>query len=217
MKTIIALTGVKTSGKSTAFNFVKEAYPEVREIQLAKRLKDACSDVLGIERDAFDNPAKKEVALETPVYLDQAKVESLIRYFGFEPDYDKHVRAHVGTVLETPRRAAQYVGTEILRAVDPDVHCKGSVLGLPEDGLFVVTDMRFLNEYDFFAKNYKFEFFPFYIQSDRAEFNATDMHPSERQVLEVAKLCKKLPNNGSMEDLKAMVLEEISSVMEPHG
>jgi hypothetical protein len=213
MKTIIALTGVKTSGKTTAFNFLKELYPNFVEIQLAKKLKDECARVFGIERALFDDPARKESALEMPVFLDRKNVEKVIESYGQTPDYDKHVRQHVGVVLESPRRVAQYIGTEVLRTLDPDIHCIGATMDLPANGCFVVTDMRFLNEYAFFQNNYKSEFFPFYVQSDRAEFAANDPHPSEREVREVAKLCKKVTNNGNLNEFKEKIETIVSGIM----
>lgn len=214
MKKILAFTGVKFSGKTTAFNIIKEEVPNVIEIQLAKKLKDECAKAFKIDRPLFDDPKLKEVALETPIYLDVANISELIRAYGVEPDFDQHVRPHIGMVLESPRRVAQYIGTEVLRTVNSDIHCLGAVMNLPEDGVFVVTDMRFPNEYEFFKKNYSESFHPFYVQNNKAEFNGSqDMHPSERQVLETAKNCKKVPNNDSIADFKVRVLEEIRKVL----
>jgi hypothetical protein len=212
MKTIVALTGVKTSGKTTAFNFIKEAYPDVVEIQIARKLKDVCASVFGVDRALFDDPARKEVELETPVYLTRKNIEAAIEAYGKVSDYDRHVRPHVGKVLESPRRLAQYIGTEVLRNVDLDIHCIGAVMDLPEDGFFVVTDMRFLSEFDFFKNNFAAEFFPYYIQSNRAEETATDPHPSEREVREVAKKCKPVPNNGGMAEFRLRILDEVESL-----
>lgn len=214
MRTIMALTGVKTSGKTTAFNFVKEAYPDVWEIQLARKLKDECSRVFGVERVLFDDPARKEVELETPVYLNRKNVEAVIESYGKVPDYDKHVRPHVGKVLESPRRLAQYIGTEVLRNVDTDIHCIGATMDLPTEGLFVVTDMRFVSEFDFFKNNFAAEFFPFYVQNNRAEETATDPHPSEREVRDVAKRCKAIHNNGSMAEFRVKILNEVNDLYE---
>ena len=218
MRTIIGLTGVKTSGKSTAFNLLKEQIPGLIEIQLAKKLKDVCASVLGIERDSFDNPDKKEVLLDTPIYLDRRNVTEMIEAFGFKVEdgraYDALVRPHIGTVLESPRRVAQYVGTEVLRALDEGIHCIGATMGLPENGIFVVTDMRFTNEFDYFKKNYSENFYPFHIQSNRAEAaGAGEMHPSERQVLETAKKCKRIENNGTIQELKGKLLIELEDLL----
>lgn len=210
MRTIIALAGLKTSGKTTAFNIIGEIFEgKVIEIQLAKKLKDVCASVLNVERSLFDDPARKEVNLEDPVYLDGKAVTAMIEAYGITPDYDKHVRPHVGTVLESPRRIAQYVGTEILRNVSEDIHCIGATMNLPEDGTFVLTDMRFPNEFNFFNEKYGANFYPYYIQSNRAEFGAKDMHPSEALVMVTAKNCKKIENNGTIQELKNVLIKEL--------
>lgn len=212
MKTVIGLCGLKTSGKSTAFEAIKEAFPEVREIQLAKRLKDACSECLGIPRTHFDDQAYKEKLMEDPVYLDQHNLKDIFAFFGHtEVNYDKFIRPHMGTVLDSPRKAAQYVGTEVLRAIDPQIHCNGAVMDLPESGLFVVTDMRFPNEYSFF-KGYECDFYPMYIQNNRAEAMSKDAHPSERLVLETAKNCEYISNNDSLMEFQRKIVEKVKLI-----
>lgn len=210
MRTIIGLTGVKGSGKTTSFGILKTILPELQEITLANRLKQASAEVFGIPRLDFDDPKVKEKELETPVRFDTPSVEALIRHFGVEPDFEKHVRPHLGKVLHTPRQIAQYVGTEVLRNVDEQIHCKGSVLGLPESGLFVVTDMRFWNEYHFFALNPEVKFVPVYIANRTAEAKASgDTHVSEKYVLEIAKECYQVDNNGDFQNLT----EELNRIL----
>jgi hypothetical protein len=208
----IAFTGVKGSGKTTASGFLKELVPDMQEVTLAKRLKDASSVVLGIPRDDFDNPAVKEKELATPVYLDEKNVAALFDFFKVTPDYDKHIRPHISKVLHSPRRVAQYVGTEVLRNFDEDIHCTGAVIDVTEGGIYVVTDMRFTGEYDFFKTRYGTNFYPYYIQNGLAE-KKVDNHPSEMQVFEVAKKCVKLDNNGTLEDLRNRVSQVYQEVM----
>ena len=210
MKILIGLCGVKFSGKTTAFNIIKDLYPQVQEIQLAKKLKDECSRIFKVKRELFDDSQLKEVPLEMPIYLTAEAVTEMVEAFGIKVDYDTHVRKHVGMILESPRRIAQYAGTEILRACGEDIHCIGATMNLPHEGVFVITDMRFPNEFDFFTSQYADIFVPFHIQSNRAEAGgAQDMHPSERMVLETAKRCKKIDNNGSLADLKARLEKEL--------
>lgn len=203
MRTIIGLTGAKGAGKSTSFGLLMEMIPGLQEITLANRLKNASSEALGIPRDDFDNPKVKEKELDTPVCFTQEQVRAIIQYFGETPDFDRHVRQHIGKILHTPRQVAQYVGTEVLRNVDEQIHCKGSVLGLPETGIFVVTDMRFWNEYHFFAENPEVRFIPVYIANSVAESKAAlDSHVSEKYVLEIARKCEQIDNNGSFQALR---------------
>lgn len=218
MRLFIGFTGVKQAGKTTAFNFLKEKYPTIREIPLAGRLKDTCAKVFDIPRNWFDDQDKKEAELEHPIYLNTERIEDLITTFGFTPQFDAHVRPHIGQVLDTPRRIAQYVGTDILRAVDSNVHCKGAMMDLPQDGVFVVTDMRFPDEYSFFQDNYGDAFYPFYIANLRAEANAKgDPHPSERYILEIAKKCVTIDNNGSLESLNNAIIQYFNEILNTNG
>lgn len=201
---IMAFTGVKGSGKSTASSFLTEVNSDLREITLAKRLKDASSIALKIDRNSFDDPAVKEKELDTPVYLDDKKVKQIFDIFKLSPDFDTYIRPHIGVILHSPRRAAQYVGTEILRAYDEDIHCKGAVLDIEAGRSYVVTDLRFPGEYQFFKNRFGENFHPYYVQNIQAE-KKIDNHPSERQVFEVAKLCPKLENNGTLEDFRIKV------------
>jgi len=214
MQVFIGFTGVKQAGKTTAFEFIKAKYPQVVEIPLASRLKDVCAEVFEIPRNYFDDQAFKEVELDQPAYLTSERVEALIIKFGFTPDFDAHIRSHIGVVLGTPRKIAQYVGTEILRNVDTNVHCRGCVMDLPQDGIFIVPDMRFPNEYSFFADTYGANFFPFYIANIKAEANAgMDPHPSEKYVLDIAKNCTKIDNNNNLESLNKLIVEAFEQIL----
>lgn len=218
MRTIIAFTGVKSAGKTTAFEYIKQANPNVIEVALADKLKNACAKVFNIPRVYFDSQDLKEKELDNPVNLTSAEVSSIITEFGFTPQFDTQVRNHIGTVLYTPRKIAQYVGTEILRNVSDNVHCEGSMVGVPEESLIIVTDMRFPNEFDFFQNMAGNNFFPFYISNTVAEArSAMDNHPSEAHVLTIAKKCTRIDNNGSREFLKKQVLEAYYSAIDTVG
>lgn len=214
MKIFLGFTGVKQSGKNTACTFLKEKYPFVTELALADKLKNECARVFDIPRVNFDASELKEKELPQPVYLDEDNVPSLIKAFGLPFTFDQHVRPHMATILHTPRQIAQYVGTEVLRSISADVHCLGTIRDLPEDGVFVVTDMRFPNEYEFFSNNYRENFFPFYIDNKGAEAkSARDAHASERYILEIAKKCERIDNNGSLQGLQAQILKAFEGIM----
>lgn len=95
----IGLTGVKTSGKTTVFEILQELYPEVQEVTLAKRLKEACIDVLGAPRANLYDPELKEKDFDNYISFNQQNVEALIKYFGQTPDFEKHIRPHLGRVF----------------------------------------------------------------------------------------------------------------------
>lgn len=216
MRTILAFCGVKQSGKTTAFDIIQDSFPEVIEIQLARKLKDESAKIAGFPRDHLDLNQFKEKNLKEPLFLTPEMITSVIKSFGYTPDFDLHVRPHIGTVLYTPRQVAQYVGTEICKNVDPEIHCKYATKDLPEDAIFVVTDMRFPDEFEYFKANYPKAFSSFYIQNYNAEsISKEDPHPSERLVLETAKLCAvKIENNDSMRAYKDKILESINKVFD---
>lgn len=215
MKLVIGLTGVKQAGKTTTFNFLKERFPQVVEVALANKLKNVCSTAFGLKREAFDDPALKEVELDELVTLTEENLTHVLEGFGLPYTFDKHIRPHIGATLETARRVAQYIGTEVLRQVDPDVHCKSAVLDVPESAIAVVTDMRFHNEFDFFSTAYGTSFFPFYIHNPGAEAKAAlDSHASERYILEIAKKCEKIDNTGSLESLRDSVVRKIGAALD---
>lgn len=202
MRVAIGFTGVKQAGKTTSFNYLKELYGSsiaIKEIAFADRLKNTCAEVFSVPREDFDNPDTKEKALASPVAISEQDVIKFFSAFGIkEFSFDKHVKAHIGVVLETPRKIAQYVGTEVLRNVDKEIHCKGATMDLPSSGVFVFTDMRFPNEFDYLASVFGENFFPFYIDNKRAESVASlDPHPSEKFILDIAKKCQAINNNGT--------------------
>ena len=198
-KLFVGFTGVKESGKTTAFEAIKKKYPQVEEVMLAKKLKDTCAEVLGIPRNYFDDQAFKEVLLDNPVYLSEDLVKGLYESYDLTVDYEQFVRPHIGKLLHTPREAAQYVGTEVLRAVDPDIHCNAAIKFVPDAPVYIVTDMRFWNEFDFFNGNSEIEFSSFYIQNNKAEAKlGPNPHASEKFVLEIGKKCEyKIANDGT--------------------
>jgi len=215
MRKFIAFTGVKESGKSSSFKFIKEAFPEVIEVTIAEKLKDTSSKAFNVPRNWFDDQNLKERDLVTPVYLSPENVTALLnQYPGYTWNYDTHVRPHVGQVLYSARRVAQYIGTEILRAVHPDIHCLEVVKNLPEDGIFIITDMRFPNEFGFFQTAQSDNFFPLFITNYAAEAKlGAEPHASEKYVLELGKKCEKIDNNGSLLDLREKVLTKYKEII----
>lgn len=218
MRTFLALTGVKEAGKTTTFEMIKELVPTSIEVTLAKKLKDVCAEVFGVPRSYFDDQRFKEKELDELVHLNADNVQQVYQAYaavfsamGAKVDYDLHVRPHIGKVLESPRRVAQYVGTEVLRAVLPSVHCDAVSVGLPETGTFVLTDMRFPDEFDYFNTRMGQDFHGLYVQNHKAEAKlGPNSHPSEKYVLEIGKRCYKLDNNGTFEELKAQIFKYLS-------
>lgn len=212
MEIIFSLIGAKGAGKTTAFNAITEVL-SVTEITFAKKLKDVSSKVLNIPRNYFDDQDLKEKELETPVYLNWDILDSIFFCFGVEVDYNKYIRPHIGKVLYTPRQIAQYIGTEVLRKFDINIHCIGALEDAKtlNNKVGVVTDMRFPNEFEYF-KNQNIKFVPIYIKNRTAEvIAAKDPHPSEAHIQELGAKASYVVDNGFIS--KSDFIKEIKALI----
>lgn len=220
MKTIIGLAGVKTSGKSTVANMIKEFVTNAEEAALADKLKNTCAEVFGVPRDYFDRQDVKEVPFtDGPKELTALKIGAILESFGVymsTREIDSTYNC-IGMELPTPRRIAQIVGTEVLRAAgDEDIHCKN--VKINDGGITVISDLRFPNEYKFFKESDDYNFIPLYIQRDEAEKHVTeDSHPSEKCVFEFSGNCIKIDNNGSLRDTERQIKQVIDKEVFKHG
>jgi energy-coupling factor transporter ATP-binding protein EcfA2 len=212
---IIGLIGAKGSGKSTFAAMAKEAFPSVYVGALADKLKLVCSKITGIYLDDFSDPTRKERFIGRALSLGEEDVASALDSFGIVPVVD-NVKPHIDARFYTPRQIAQYVGTEILRSQDADIHCKGLMSIVPAGTVLIVTDIRFPNELKFFYEGQD-KFVPVYIHNSSAEKRAmSDTHESERHI---ANMTQKVAsnnvvfNNGSMEQLKEQMLAILRPLM----
>lgn len=229
MKTIIGLTGVKTSGKSTVANMIREFVPNVQEVALADKLKNTCAEVFNVPRKNFDSQDLKEVPFDNPKLLDHERIEQILKAFNIKPSeglmnyYYEH--GIEGITLESPRKIAQIVGTEILRAAgNDDIHCQNVELN---GNVVVVSDVRFPNEFNYF-NNLAFEqtdtgvnklrFIPVYVQRDEAEKHINEnSHSSETSLFEFADKCIKIDNNGSFRNTELQVKQIIDKELFGYG
>lgn len=211
-KIVIGLAGVKTSGKSTAANMIRE-FVNAKEVALADKLKNTCAEVFGLERNQFDAQELKEVPFETPIELAVDDILNVLKSFNikmglipFAARYDKLI----GMELETPRKIAQIVGTEILRATgNPDIHCDSVSI---EEGVTIISDLRFPNEFEYFSKKDGIKFIPLHIQRDVAEAEVTeDSHPSEKCVFEFTDKCITINNNGSLSETERQIKQVLDN------
>lgn len=202
IRRIIALSGSKGSGKTTAFNIIKELHPEVIEITFAGKIKRTCSNVFDIPLDHFDNQDLKEVPFDKPLELTSEKLLEVVRAYNLSISIGKLLELS-GTELKTPRHIAQFIGTEVLRSLDINVHVNAAFECMTDTGVYVVTDMRFMSEFDYVtalgAKVY-------HIDNDRAEEAAKgDNHPSELQRHMFKEKCIRLDNNGTLQEFKQLI------------
>lgn len=212
MRQVIGLLGAKGSGKTTAFQVISGTW-DVQEITLAGKLKSVSAEVFGIPRDHFDSHDFKEKELENPAFLSKDNLTQIYKAYDFAIDFDKDIRPHIGTYLESPRKIAQYIGSEILRAKQSDVHCTSSVKDITKP-VGIVTDIRFPNEYDFFKNQYP-DFHFVYIQNMGAESHAgKDSHVSEKYLKDLIKRADAvLTNNDGIDSFRSKVTAYFKEIL----
>lgn len=209
---LTVFVGPKSSGKDTCASIIQEmgAGPTIK---FAGPLKDICTDVFQIPRRAFEDAAAKEQYGEYTI--DPRAIGEIVQIMDWyiplsykeQRDALRSFANHVGTVLNTPRQVLQYVGTEMIRAVDFDWHCKAAFTTV--DWRFgdsgVVTDCRFLNEYEYLVAHHAPEFY--YVERPLAEAQLTAAtHTSELEILRVReKITNVIHNTGTKEDLTTLV------------
>lgn len=214
MKTVIGIAGVKTSGKSTVANMIKSMVDGAKEAALADKLKNTCAQVFNISRDHFDNQDLKEVPFEEPKKLGVYEIGAILESFGIDMtarEIDSKFDV-TNMMLETPRKIAQIVGTEILRqAGDEYIHCKN--VPLNETGVTIISDVRFPNEFEYFKNKKDVFFMPLYIARDEAEKHVTpDSHPSEKCVFEFNDKCVRIDNNGTIEETRSQIYNILRNI-----
>lgn len=123
---ILSLSGCKRSGKDTCYQILKHEWESrgfrVTQFAFADALREVCSIVFGYTQEHFQDDLYKE-SFPSPI---------------------------LGPAW-TPRRALQFVGTDLFRSqVDPDVWVRVGVKRLraltQTADVVVVTDARFENE-----------------------------------------------------------------------
>ena len=220
---IIGLIGPKTCGKSTVTNILEEFY-NIKESALADKLKNVSAEVFSLKREQLDRQDMKEVQFEEPKVLTMDRIAAVLKAFDTDIDsfrdpvlmqtFREYYKPIEGKLLRSPREVAQIIGTEILRFVDEDIHCKS--VRVSPDLFTVVSDVRFSNEYTFFSNRQNTTFIPIYIQRDVAEARVTpESHISEREFMDFRDKCFKVDNNGTLQQTELQVKSIVDKVL--HG
>lgn len=207
---VIAFCGSKGAGKSTSATSFRDLAPfETEELALAGHLKDVCAPIFKLDIDSFMDPARKEVELETYIVLSPENVEAVLKAFYVENvDYNTQVRPHVGRVITTPRKLLQYIGTEVLHPIDPLIHTKIALRNKNPHKLTIITDLRFVNEFEYLNTTLGDQFLPVYVRNVPAESAASvDAHPSERQLDLFKNKCQLIENDSSLTQLKVKLFD----------
>lgn len=150
---LIYLCGKKGSGKSTCCEILmKKGFVKT---SFARPLKECIASLYNVDISLLDNLEFKEGKLEIPWEWNVDKFQELCKFFDIEADYRK-----IPVIMDemcggdrffyTPREAMQYIGTDILRAIDPEFHVNRTI-PLIEDLLnqgksVCLDDVRFFNE-----------------------------------------------------------------------
>lgn len=144
---IIGLTGFAKSGKSTAAEILKSLGGQ--EVAFAKHLKDVCSAVFGVERSHFDDQAFKEIPFDKEIVIQKWDLSEILEMFEIDKRFlATSILAHRGKHMTSPRHVAQYIGTEVLRSIDENIHIKMAFkLNADSTAKFLIcSDVRFDNE-----------------------------------------------------------------------
>jgi len=202
---VIGLTGFAKSGKSTAAQILKELGGQ--EVAFAKHLKDVCAVVFEVPRDHFDDQAFKEVPFEKPIIVNRGQIEDILRYFDVSAIHmPAAVLTHDKTQLKSPRHVAQYVGTEILRSIDQNIHINMAFkLNANSTAKFLVcSDMRFDNELR--AVNSQSGLTIGISRKKAVPANLQNLHPSEAEIPNlISRSDLIVENEGSIEDLQKTI------------
>ena len=202
---IIGLTGFAKSGKSTAAQVLREMGGQ--EVAFAKHLKDVCAVVFGVERSHFDDQNFKEIEFYMPTLVQGYHIAQILNYFEVPARLQPEaILRHSGKYLRSPRHIAQYVGTEILRDVDTNIHIN-MAFKLNEGAaapFLICSDVRFDNELISVQRGEGIV-----IGISRAAATPKDLttlHPSESEIPELVQRADYLlVNDSTIDDLREIV------------
>jgi hypothetical protein len=218
---IIGLTGFAKSGKSTAAQILLEMGGQ--EIAFAKHLKDVCSAVFSVERSHFDKQEYKETPFVTkqmwqpaggelrhlhePIYLSASHIEKILEYFElpsrFVPDA---IIKHKGLKLTTPRHVAQFVGTELLREIDRDIHINMTLkLNSGSSAKFLIcSDIRFQNELESIRNSHGLILG--ISRKAAVPGDLINLHPSEKEIPQlIAQADLAISNESTISELSKLI------------
>lgn len=202
---IIGLTGFAKSGKSTAAEILRSLGGQ--EVAFAKHLKDVCAVVFNVPRSHFDDQNFKEVPFAEPVEIEPIDIEQILRYFEVSDRFvPASILEHQGVKMKSPRHVAQYIGTEVLRSIDSDIHINMAFkLAAKSSAKFLIcSDMRFDNELK--AVNNQSGLTIGISRQKAVPANLTNLHPSEAEIPNLISRSDLVVNNeGTIEELQKTI------------
>ena len=205
MQKVIAVTGLKGSGKDTIASIICKYDSSFRIIAFADRLKDICAVMFGWNRDMLSGrfPESREWR-ERP---------------------DEFWSKELGIEF-TPRKALTTVGTDIIRgtllAHIWDIAVKKEILDQPDIN-YIITDCRLPNELNMIRdlhgiviqveRGKKPDWWDIALNYNLGKFGASEpeelknIHPSERDWIGINNPEHVFINDSSLEDLEKQVVD----------
>jgi hypothetical protein len=235
---VIGITGPKNAGKDTVADFLKTLKKSHGKVSFAGPLKELCCNVFDIKPEVLVDRGLKEKEFKAPIILtsrllrnvkkEMVKMLDPVKYnFSVEKGAINGIE-HI-TVF-SPRELLQVIGTNFIRnRIDDEWHVKAAFADERLEKLgyetFCVTDVRFVNEYQYLADKFGDDFLGFYVERPCAEEDLAEAtHASELQVIEVKKLVPEsniILNDGSLDDLEKTAsklnLDIVKKIVKPKG
>lgn len=141
---IVFLVGKKGSGKSTCSQYLIDNH-NFTKLSFAKPLKECIACLYRIDEKLLDSLEYKETKLVKPWIWNKEKFDQLCAFFCIKFDMTIEDRLFL-----TPREAMQYIGTDILRSIDPNFHINKTIPKIIKANIdkrnIVLDDVRFCNE-----------------------------------------------------------------------
>lgn len=228
---VIGLIGPKGSGKDASYEILRESKRVDGKISFAGPLKEICGQVFGLHFNLLNDPVLKEKEMATPITLTRKNIKSILQLCeqyvpAVQGDGRMLYRSETvstvgleGRVFKTPRELMQIIGTELIRdRLYKPFHREAAfsekaLAKLKKDGVYAVTDVRFLDEHTFLEAKYGKAYKGYYVDrpeaSEKLEASIAsgNAHQSETETQKIRELLadSTIENHGNLDDLKEML------------
>lgn len=140
---IIALGGRMGSGKSVlSSELIKSGFIK---ISFADALKNILSQTFSIEIDKFYSTDEKSKIFNIPICINKISIEKICNFYNINPE-DILSQISSDKYIYSLRDLMQYVGTDILRKYDYNIHITKTIESIDLSKNYVCDDVRYLNE-----------------------------------------------------------------------
>lgn len=201
MKDIIAISGYSGSGKARATQIALSLFPQAVQLNFGSHLKDILSQSFEIDLLYFNLSQVKDRDFEDPIYLTAEMLDKTLRLYGIEAEYHDF-KKFIGKMIYTPRELMEFMGTEVLRSFDPEIHITTAFRVAPKADQYIIGDLRFLVELEYLRANSK-TLQVLHVDNEQAN-NAAAKRKSiaEREISKISKIALHVDNNGTEESFR---------------